>query len=539
MLDEKTVWLFRIVAALLCGCFYFVSTAKMLGVMQQSGYKNKKFFTWLRQKDNTYFSRLAYWSILSLAATALFIFVFFFLQEEFAMAMGGIPFFGFSILFYCMDRKFALKVETVKSSRWKRLSVVYSLLVCGATLGLILLCGLLKPTLEMADGWLSAIRFLPICFMPMLLPLVLALANLLIAPFETWHNRNFVKKAGKVLAASKCIKVGIVGSYGKTSVKNIFKQLLEKKYRTVATPASYNTPMGVARTVFSPEFAEAEIFLCEMGARNEGDIRELCDLVRPDYILFTGVCPQHVQTFGDEETVFRTKCEALASSAKTVVCGGALQSRIAAAYPQYVEKCLFVQGAEEVCFQATETQFSVPVDGEKIPLRTRLLGEAAVENLSLAATAAKLLGLTGEEIASAATEVQYVEHRLQLIESGGIYILDDAYNCNAKGAAAAIEVLKRFEKGKFVVTPGIVEAGVLHQELNGRLGEILAKAELDLVILVGETQAKVIIEGYKSAGGEESRLKLAPSVQHAVKLLQGNLSKGDCVLFMNDLPDVL
>jgi UDP-N-acetylmuramoyl-tripeptide--D-alanyl-D-alanine ligase len=126
---------------------------------------------------------------------------------------------------------------------------------------------------------------------------------------------------------------------------------------------------------------------------------------------------------------------------------------------------------------------------------------------------------------------------LQLTKEGGVYILDDAYNCNEKGAKMAIGALKRFSGKKYIITPGIVETGVLHEEINGGLGRLLAEAALDMVVLVGETQAKVIIEGYKNAGGDMDALRVVPSLQDATALLQGRLGEGDCVLFMNDLPD--
>ena len=279
--------------------------------------------------------------------------------------------------------------------------------------------------------------------------------------------------------------------------------------------------------------------MCEMGARQAGDIAELCALVKPDYIVFTGVCAQHVQTFGSEENVFRAKCECLDSSAKTVVCGNALWGRIVESYPEAAGKCRFVGSHEDLRLSATKTAFELTVGGESVGVEIPLLGEAAAENVALAAAMAELLGLTKEEILSGIAKLQPVEHRLQLLEKDGVYILDDAYNCNEKGAKIAIDALKRFDGRKYIVTPGIVETGVLHEQVNGRLVDLLAAADLDRVLLVGETQVKVIVEAYKSAGGDMSALQVVPSLQDAVQALEGRLSAGDCVLFMNDLPDVV
>jgi UDP-N-acetylmuramoyl-tripeptide--D-alanyl-D-alanine ligase len=176
---------------------------------------------------------------------------------------------------------------------------------------------------------------------------------------------------------------------------------------------------------------------------------------------------------------------------------------------------------------------------ESAAVRVPLLAEAAAENVALSVAVAELLGLTKEEILSGVAKMQPIEHRLQLLEKDGVYILDDAYNCNEKGAKIAIDALCRFAGKKIIVTPGIVETGVLHEQVNGHLGELLAAAGLDQVFIVGETQIKVLVDAYKNAGGDERALKVVPSLQDAVKALQGQLSAGDCVLFMNDLPDVV
>lgn len=538
-LDEGTIWIFRIVASLLCACFYFAATAKLVGAMQQSGYSSGKFFKWLKQERNTYLTRLLFLSVLAVSSTALVIFVFSFLQEYVALALGAIPFFGFTVIFYLADRKHALKVEAVKSGRWVRLAIVYFFLIAIVAFAMIYLCSLLYPVLSSLFIWLRSIRFLPLCFMPLLLPCILALANLITAPFETARNRKFVKRAGQVLNETNVIRVGVVGSYGKTSVKNILKELLSTRFNVVATPASYNTPMGVAKTVVKTDFTGVDVFVVEMGARNEGDISELCTLVRPDYIIFTGVCAQHVQTFGSLEGVFKAKCEALSSGAKLIVCGASLREDVQREYPNEAEKCLFVSDVKDLCLRADGTSFTLPLGEGDVAVKTCLLGEAAAENILLAATLAEKLGLSAENIVSGVAALKPIEHRLQLTQENGVYILDDAYNCNEKGAKIAIDALKRFSGKKYVVTPGIVETGVLHTQINGKLGGMLAEAQLDGVILVGETQAKVIVEGYKSAGGDDGCLQLVPSLDKAVELLKGKLVAGDCVLFMNDLPDVV
>ena len=116
-----------------------------------------------------------------------------------------------------------------------------------------------------------------------------------------------------------------------------------------------------------------------------------------------------------------------------------------------------------------------------------------------------------------------------------MYILDDSYNANPRGAREAVEALKRFPARKIVVTPGLVETGILDEKLNEELGAALVG--LDEVILVGETLVGAVKAGYLEAGGEEEKIVVLPTLDAAQARLSETLSAGDCVLFLNDLPD--
>ncbi len=146
------------------------------------------------------------------------------------------------------------------------------------------------------------------------------------------------------------------------------------------------------------------------------------------------------------------------------------------------------------------------------------------------------MGLTREEIAAGIEKLDYVPHRLQLYAAGGVNILDDAYNANVVGAEEAVKALKAFSGRKFVVTPGIVELGILEEGENAALGGKLVG--LDLVILVGATLVTAVKRGYLAAGGEAEKLTVVPDLAAAQKILSETLQPGDTVLFLNDLPDI-
>lgn len=530
----------RIAASLLCTTLFCLMTIKTLGVMQQGGYKSGAFLRWLAKRENMLFNRLCVLALclaLSCAITAL---CFSFLGIKTALVISALPFTGLLFVYLYSDQKRALKVAIKKTGRISRLFVCYFVFVlCFSYLWIALL-----KFLAIINGSLlyGLIAYVPFALLVPALPFILCLANAFMGAFENARNRKFVKGAGQVLDEKKIVRIGIVGSYGKTSVKNILKTVLEEKYAVVATPQSYNTPIGIAKTVQLPEFENAQILIAEMGARRKGDIAELCELVKPDFAIFTGVCEQHIQTFGSVENVFAEKSEIIKSGA-FVVCNETLKARVEDAFEkEYIDEAVTFAGCtqvEDLQFLPTQTKFVLRLGEERIEVCTRLLGRAAVENIALACTLAyECLGLAASEIARGVQKICPVPHRLELIESGGAYILDDGYNANIVGAREALYALSRFTGGKCVVTPGIVECGVLEEKINGELGNEIARAGLDKVVLVGETLVGAVKDGYLQAGGDKEKLVVLKTLEEAKAVLASWLKTGDCVLFLNDLPDV-
>ena len=144
--------------------------------------------------------------------------------------------------------------------------------------------------------------------------------------------------------------------------------------------------------------------------------------------------------------------------------------------------------------------------------------------------------MSAEEIATGIAKIKPVPHRLEKSEANGVTILDDSYNCNEEGARYAVEVLRLFEGDKWVVTPGIVELGILEVEKNEALGASFVG--LDRIVLVGETLVQAVKKGYSAAGGDKEKIRTVPTLKDAQELLSKELKTGDTVLVLNDLPDI-
>lgn len=375
--------------------------------------------------------------------------------------------------------------------------------------------------------------------------LLIALSALCAQPMETQINRQFLNDAKRRLDAQpKLIRIGITGSYGKTSTKFLLRDILSVKYNVLATPSSFNTPMGVTRVIREQLTGAHQVFIAEMGARHVGDIRELVELVHPTIGLLTSVGPQHLDTFGSIERVRDTKyelIEGLPRDGKAVFArDGAICEELYARCPL---ACKVMPGdliaAGEMACGPWGTRFVLEdrETGEKRQVETRLLGEHSIANLLLCCTAAKLLGMNLSEIAQGVARCQPVEHRLELLSGGsGVSIIDDAFNANPVGARAALRVLKDFPGRRIIVTPGMVELGGEEDQFNRSFGEQMAQS-VDMAILVGKKHTQPIVDGLISSGFAQENIHVVGSLEESTKLLHTMMKAGDVVLYENDLPD--
>lgn len=429
-------------------------------------------------------------------------------------------------------RKKNVKKPLVFTGRVKRLSTVYALL--------FLVFPAISAALFLHGGhWL-----LPVSLALLLSPLLAVLANWICAPAEWAVRRWYINDALKKLRSSPhLLTLGVTGSYGKTSVKTYLGALLGVQYDTLITPESFNTPMGVVRTVREHLRATHEVFVCEMGARHVGDIKELCDLVHPQHGLITAIGNQHLETFHTQENIVRTKYEladALPPEGKLFLNGDCALIRENLPSRPYLTYGL----AEGNDYRATDveitlsgTTFTVTApDGESATYRMQLIGEHSVLNVTGAIAVCHAFGIPLASLAPAVRKLAAVPHRMQL-RPGEITYIDDAYNSNPAGCRAALETLGRFDACRILVTPGMVELGADMERCNEEFGA-QAAAVCDLCVLVGEKQAPPIKRGLLGAGYPEERIRVVRTLQEALAEVNAFRSdKRKVVLLENDLPD--
>ena len=424
------------------------------------------------------------------------------------------------------------------TARVKRLCACLAIVVLLAVAGVWFLFGLAAPG--------NSYRFVVLSLIPLLLPLWVLLAALLAWPIERLIYELYFRDARKKLMANdRLIRIGITGSYGKTSTKFILREMLSQKYNVLATPDSFNTPMGITSIVRSRLTPAHQVFIAEMGARHPQDIRELCRLVHPTIGVLTSVGPQHLDTFHTLERIKNTKYDlirALPEDGLAVFANdGGIVTEL---YGQTAIPKLLTGApdhdawAENVTVSAKGSHFTLRLPGHApIDCVTPLLGKHNIQNIVLAAGLASRLGVSDRQLQAAVAQLKPVQHRLQIVSDyGGITVIDDAYNTNPASSKAALDVLRMFPGRRIIVTPGMVELGAEEERYNREFGEYMADCA-DIALLIGPRHTAPIRDGLLSRGFEPGSIHSFTALDQAVTFLNTITQPGDVVLYENDLPD--
>lgn len=366
------------------------------------------------------------------------------------------------------------------------------------------------------------------------------------APIEAGVRQRYINEAKKILNDHKgLIKIGITGSYGKTTTKNIIQAVISEQYNSLMTPASFNTPMGITRTIREMLKPIHQVFVCEMGADHVGDITELMEFVRPSIGVVTSIGPQHLQTFGSQENIIHEKMQEIELLPED---GFGILNYDNAFIREYqvknpVQTVTYAIHnpaadcrAEDITYTPKGSSFSVIYRGEKIRLETKLLGELNILNILSAVCVARYLHVEWNVIQRALKNMKQVEHRLELKRINGYRFIDDAFNANPSGASMALDVLSMMPGKRVIVTPGMIDLGEKQDEINRRFGEQM-KGKADVVILVGEIQTKPIYEGLEKSGFDMNQVLVVSKVTEAFTFVYGNCTPEDTILLENDLPD--
>lgn len=335
--------------------------------------------------------------------------------------------------------------------------------------------------------------------------------------------------------------VGITGSSGKTSTKDLLAQVAPMVGPTVAPVGSFNTEIGVPLTVLRAG-PETRVLVLEMGARGVGHVAELCAIAPPDIGIVLNVGTAHVGAFGSVDAIVSAKGELVeALSAKGVAVLNADDPLVAAMAERTLAPVVRFGRAADADVRAEDVvvtpggraEFVLVTPEGAAPVRLRLVGEHHVANALACAAGARALGLEVRDVADALSEaVPLSRWRMEVVDrADGVTVVNDAYNANPESVRAALDALVAVagERRTWAVLGEMRELGDDHDAEHEAAGRVVARHRIDRLVVVGEA-ARPMLRGATLGGSAGEESVLVPDVDAAVDLLRREVLPGDVVL---------
>lgn len=370
--------------------------------------------------------------------------------------------------------------------------------------------------------------------------------GLITIPIEGLIKKHYENDAKRILnGQNNLIKVGITGSFGKTSTKNIIYDIICRNYLSLKTPASYNTPMGITKTIRELLKPIHQVFICEMGADKVNDISYLMKFVEPQFGIVTSIGPQHLNTFGNIDNIIKEKMKEIEMLPSNGV--GIVNYDIDYIRNYHLNNnCKLIKVGiknsdvdyygENIKYSSEGSKFIVKINNKKYKFETSLLGEHNVTNILIGIALAVELKIDIKDIIKSVKNIKQVEHRLEIKKINGYTFIDDAFNSNPVGCKMACDVLKMMPGKRVMVTPGLIDLGSKQDEYNKEFG-IYMSDKTDFIILVNEKQTKPIYDGLLSVNYKKDKVLVVNSINEAFNYIYSHFSQNDTFLLENDLPD--
>ena len=387
----------------------------------------------------------------------------------------------------------------------------------------------------------------------------------LTGPLAYVKRHQLMNRAKAIIVAHKDLKVvGITGSYGKSSTKELLFQLINEKFRTVRTPKNFNTDVGVAATIIKEVKPKTEVLIAEMGAYTKGEIASSVKVAPPDVSIVTAVGEQHLSLFGSMENTFAAKYEiveglkpngvailngnneyclnmAAKTDKRTIVYYLFESSKQAAAEIHEDERHKDPEKvAEDENLYASDLElkhggyhFQLSHKGERYKIQSTLKARHNVSNLLAAVAAALELGMTLKEVADKLNTTKF--DLAYLNEKSGIngsIIIDDGYNSNPEGFGVALDYLDKFRSGakKWVIVQSLIELGDAKNKVYSKLAARIVNVA-DGVITTDRTLAK-----YLALQKKDYKVLLTDYATGLTLVYKEQVKQGDVVLLEGAMP---
>ena len=335
--------------------------------------------------------------------------------------------------------------------------------------------------------------------------------------------------------------IGVTGSVGKTSTKDIIANVLSKKYKTLKTEGNNNNAVGLPFTIL--RLKDEQVAVIEMGMNHFGEIDELTKIAKPDLAVITNIGTSHIGNLGSRENILKAKLEILNSMQKPAVIinnDNDLLHKWKEENSQNKNIQIKTFGiknisdimASDIILKENSSNFNLKLENKKINITIPVAGEHFILNSLCAALVGKTLGLSNEQIQEGIETFTLTKKRMDIKNlENGITIINDAYNASFESMKAALENLSRYKNNRKIAVLGdMFELGKFEEELHKKVGKEVQKNGIDFLICMGE-RSKNIVNSSIECGMEKSKTIFCKNEEEIINILKEKLQKGDVVLF--------
>ena len=332
--------------------------------------------------------------------------------------------------------------------------------------------------------------------------------------------------------------IGVTGSVGKTSTKDIISNVVSQKYKTLKTQGNNNNEIGLPFTINNLKDQQAAVI--EMGMNHFNEISKLTKITKPTISVITNIGTSHIGNLGSRENILKAKLEILQGMDKKVLVINNDNDLLHKYYLENKDVEIHTYGienesdvmAENIVLNENSSEFTCNLKGKKFSVKVPVGGIHFVYNALCAATIGNLLGLDVEQIKKGIETFELTKKRMDITElKNGVTIINDSYNASFESMQASLKYLKGLKNDRKIAVLGdMFELGEYSKELHEKVGKEVANNNIDILICSGEN-SKYIAEMAKENGMKEDNIYYFKDKNKIQEFIKNNWKKGDAILF--------
>lgn len=354
--------------------------------------------------------------------------------------------------------------------------------------------------------------------------------------------KDTIKAFGEIAAYKRDLYnipvIGVTGSVGKTSTKDIIASVLSQKFNTLKTEGNNNNHIGLPSTLLRLKNEEAAVV--EMGMNHFGEISYLSKIAKPSIVVITNIGTSHIGNLGSRENILKAKLEILDGMKEKKIVINNDNDLLHNWYKENKDKySIITYGinnesdimAKEIKESEEGSTFTCQINQEEIEIEVPVGGEHFTYNAMCAAAVGKMLNLTNEQIIQGIKKFELTKKRMEIIElENNITLINDTYNASYESISASLKYMTTLsQKRKIAVLGDVLELGEFSKELHEKIGEEVVKNKIDILICTGEN-AKFIVEKAKEKGMRAEKVYYEENIEKIISRIEKEMKQEDVIL---------